>query len=165
MRTSPRTSIRSAPRPIARPSRLSVARLDTRRWAALGAIGAAVLAAAAFVAVALSRRMTRRLEDVIEGARRFGSGKWDRLIPVRRPHEIATLATTLNEMASEIETHVRREKDFVAAASHQIRTPLAAIRIRVDELLSHSDGWDAESVEYLKEMSDEVDRLTRLTTR
>jgi signal transduction histidine kinase len=142
-----------------------VTRLDRTRWALLAAIGAVAMAGAAFTGMTLSKRLTRRLEVVAEGAERFGKGRLGERIDVAGSDEIASLAATLNEMAGEIDRLVEREKSFVAAASHQIRTPLAAIKIRIDEVLAAGDRLDQESIEYLKEMGDEVDRLTSLTTR
>ncbi len=141
-----------------------VRRLDRQRWALLAAIGAAAMAGAAFVGTSLARRLTRRLEVVASGAVRFGSGRLDQRIVVEGSDEIAALAARLNDMAGEIERLVVREKSFVAAASHQIRTPLAAIKIRIDELLANRT-IEREAVEYLQEMSEEVDRLTALTSR
>jgi signal transduction histidine kinase len=142
-----------------------VARLDRQRWALLAGIGAAAMAGAAFVGISLARTLTKRLEVVADGASRFGEGRLGERITVGGSDEIASLAEQLNEMAGEIDRLVEREKSFVAAASHQIRTPLAAIKIRIDELLAAGDATDPESIEYLKEMADEVDRLTSLTTR
>ena len=123
------------------------------------------MAGAVFMGMTLSRRLTRRLDVVTAGALRFGEGHLDEQIHVAGADEIATLAGRLNDMAGEIDRLVQREKSFVAAASHQIRTPLAAIKIRIDELLASGDSYDRMAIEYLKEMSDEVDRLTALTTR
>lgn len=142
-----------------------VNRLNRERWELLGAIGAAAMAGAVFMGMTMSRRLTRRLDVVTTGALRFGEGHLDEHILVAGSDEIATLAVRLNDMAGQIDRLVQREKSFVAAASHQIRTPLAAIKIRIDELLAVSDSYDRTAIEYLKEMSDEVDRLTALTTR
>src|SRR5205807_71552 len=142
-----------------------VRREDRETWAQLAAIGAVVMIIAAMVGVFLSRRIARRLEIVAAGAKRFGEGHLEETITVGGSDEITSLAGTLNTMGAEIDRLVHREKDFVAAASHQIRTPLTAIKIRIDELLATSGTHDAEETEYLKEMAEEVDRLTMLTTR
>jgi len=138
---------------------------DRATWAQLAAIGAVVMIIAALVGVFLSRRIARRLEIVAAGAKRFGEGHLGETIVVGGRDEITALAGTLNTMGAEIDRLVHREKDFVAAASHQIRTPLTAIKIRIDELLATNGTHDAEETEYLKEMAEEVDRLTMLTTR
>jgi signal transduction histidine kinase len=142
-----------------------VARQDRETWAQLAAIGAIVMLIAGLVGVLLSRGIARRLEIVAAGAKRFGEGHLVDPIMVGGSDEITALAGTLNTMGAEIDRLVHREKDFVAAASHQIRTPLTAIKIRIDELLATSGAREAEETEYLKEMAEEVDRLTMLTTR
>ena len=142
-----------------------VRREDRETWAQLAAIGAVVMIIAAMVGVFLSRRIARRLEIVAAGAKRFGEGHLEETIRVGGSDEITSLAGTLNTMGAEIDRLVHREKDFVAAASHQIRTPLTAIKMRIDELLATTGTHDAEETEYLKEMAEEVDRLTMLTTR
>ncbi len=71
----------------------------------------------------------------------------------------------MNEMARRIELAVVRERDFAAAASHQLRTPLTAIKLRIEELratLSPASGSTTD--EYLEEMTQEVDRLTMLAS-
>ncbi|MGZ4119482.1 MAG: sensor histidine kinase [Actinomycetota bacterium] len=142
-----------------------VARENRETWVQLVAIGAVGMVGAALVGVALSGRIARRLEIVAAGAKRFGEGRLSDPILVGGKDEISALALTLNTMGAEIHRLVHREKDFVAAASHQIRTPLAAIKIRIDELLAIGGSSQGEETEYLKEMADEVDRLTMLTTR
>jgi signal transduction histidine kinase len=142
-----------------------VRREDRATWAQLAAIGTVVMIVAALVGVFLSRRIARRLEIVAAGAKRFGEGHLGETINVGGRDEITSLAGTLNTMGAEIDRLVHREKDFVAAASHQIRTPLTAIKIRIDELLATNGARDADETEYLKEMAEEVDRLTMLTTR
>lgn len=142
-----------------------VQRLNRETWMVSMAVGAMLLVIAAIVGATLASRITRRLEAVADGAARFGEGRWDEHIPVEGPDEIASLAARLNEMGFEIGRLVRREKDFVAAASHQLRTPLAAIKIRIDEIRALDAVRDPQALEDLDEMSDEVDRLTALTRR
>jgi signal transduction histidine kinase len=142
-----------------------VAREDRETWVQLAAIGTVVMLIAGLVGVLLSRGIARRLEIVAAGAKRFGEGHLVEPIVVGGSDEITALAGTLNTMGAEIDRLVHREKDFVAAASHQIRTPLTAIKIRIDELLATGGAREAEETEYLKEMAEEVDRLTILTTR
>ncbi|HEX9695051.1 MAG TPA: HAMP domain-containing sensor histidine kinase [Actinomycetota bacterium] len=142
-----------------------VERLNRETWLIAIGIGALTMAVAVVVGATLAARITRRLESVAEGASRLGEGRWDAAIPVEGPDEIAALAARLNEMGSEIGRLLRREKDFVAAASHQLRTPLAAIKIRIDEIRALDAVTDPQALQDLDEMSEEVDRLTALTRR
>ncbi len=139
--------------------------LNSRTWASLGIIGTAALLFAILVAVAVSRQIARRLEVVAAGAERFADGRFGEPISVPGNDEVANLGARLNEMARRIERSVARERDFAASASHQLRTPLTAIRIRIEELRSMlPPGVDAAAAEYLDEMTQEVDRLTFLTS-
>jgi signal transduction histidine kinase len=142
-----------------------VERLNLRTWGWAAGIGAAGTALAALIGTALARRLTRRLEVVAQGTERFGEGRFDEPVPVEGSDEIAALARRLNQMASHIDRLIRREKDFVAAASHQLRTPLAAIRIRIDEIRDLANSDDPQVAEDLDEMAQEVDRLTTLSSR
>jgi signal transduction histidine kinase len=139
--------------------------LNSRTWASLGIIGVAALLFAVLVAVAVSRQIARRLEVVAAGAERFAEGRFGEPIRVSGKDEVAHLGSRLNEMARRIERSVARERDFAASASHQLRTPLTAIKIRIEELRSMlPPGVDATAAEYLDEMTQEVDRLTFLTS-
>lgn len=138
--------------------------LNNRTWASLGIIGAAALLFAILVAVAVSRQIARRLETVAAGAERFAEGRFAEPISVSGGDEVAQLGARLNEMARRIELSVARERDFAAAASHQLRTPLTAIKLRIEELRSTLPSVDGTASEYLDEMTQEVDRLTLLTS-
>lgn len=139
--------------------------LNRETWLVSLAIGALILFGAALAGAALARRITRRLSAVAEGAKRFGQGRWDESIPVEGQDEIALLAGQLNQMSAEIGRLIRREKDFVVAASHQLRTPLAAIMIRIDEIRALQVLTNDQARQDLDEMSAEVGRLTALTRR
>jgi len=136
---------------------------NSQSWAALGIIGAAGFLFAILVAVAVSRQIARRMELVAAGAERFADGRFGEPIDVRGTDEIGQLGTRLNEMARRIELAVARERDFAAAASHQLRTPLTAIKLRLEEMRTLGPG-DETVGEYTEEMIQEVDRLTLLTS-
>jgi two-component system sensor histidine kinase TctE len=86
-------------------------------------------------------------------------------IEVAGHDEISELSSTLNEMASRIRSLLDRDKEFVVAASHQLRTPLTVIKIRLDEIWATEPPRDPQVAQYLHEIGDEVDRLTDLTSR
>ena len=105
-----------------------------RYWTLLAIIAAGVLAAAALVAVVLSRWMTGPLERLEEAAEAIGSGDLTARAPVDGPPEMRRLAETFNAMTAELDQLVRSQDVFVADASHQLRTPLAALRLRLENL-------------------------------
>ncbi len=75
--------------------------------------------------------------------------------------EVERLGKTLNEMLGRLEAAVARERDFVADAGHELRTPLALLRTELELALRHAESED-ELREAVRRSSDEVERLTRL---
>ena len=87
----------------------------------------------------LSRSITRRLEQLAEGARRWGAGDLRHRVPVVGRDEIATLAQRFNEAAAAIEALLAQERQMLAGASHELRSPLARIRMALELLADESD--------------------------
>jgi signal transduction histidine kinase len=75
--------------------------------------------------------------------------------------ELRRLGLTLNEMLARLESALKREREFVADAGHELRTPLALLRAELDYALQHAED-EAELREALGEASAETDRLVQL---
>jgi signal transduction histidine kinase len=81
-------------------------------------------------------------------------------VPATRD-EIERLGTTLNEMLARLEDALQRERDFVADAGHELRTPLALLRTELELALRHG-GSPQELRAAVRRSAQEVDRLTQL---
>lgn len=138
-----------------------VRQLNDRTWVILATIGAIVLVLAVVSGWALAGRLSRRLGRLAEATHTFGNDL-EMQLPVTGRDEVAELAFALNEMAARIRAMLERQTEFVAAASHQLRTPLTAIRLRIDELRALGRD-DPLADEYIEEMADQVVRLERLS--
>jgi signal transduction histidine kinase len=82
----------------------------------------------------LSRSITRRVEQLAEGARRWGQGDLAHRVRVDGKDEIASLAERFNQAAEAIQSLLTHERQMLATASHELRSPLARIRVALDLL-------------------------------
>jgi signal transduction histidine kinase len=107
-------------------------------WLALLGIGAGVLVTSVVVSNRLARWAVGPLQRLDSQAARLGRGDLDaRADAVDGPREVVALATTFNDMATRLDDLVSSQRRFVADASHQLRTPLTALRLRLENLDTH----------------------------
>ncbi|MFE7583351.1 sensor histidine kinase [Streptomyces gardneri] len=145
--------------------RYATADLTDRLWRIWGfrailAIG--VLAVAAGLGAVVARLLTKPLRQLNDMASRFGDGDLTARSPVTGPRETRTLARTLNQGAERLDTLVASQRIFVADASHQLRTPLTALRLALDNI---ADGVDDDFVrEDVDQATAEVVRMSRLVS-
>ncbi|MGQ4376339.1 sensor histidine kinase [Streptomyces sp. SAS_267] len=128
-------------------------------WWRLALIGAGALVAGVLLSVALARWVGRPLRAVDAAALRLGEGALDVRAPGGRgPQEVRRLASTFNTMAARMEALIHGHRAVVADVSHQLRTPLTALRLRLDLLAAADDATAAE----FAGAQEEIARLSRL---
>jgi signal transduction histidine kinase len=129
-------------------------------WLSLGAVSISGLLAAALLATALARWVSRPLSQLEAAAQRLGDGALDtRSPPGGGPSEVRRLAANFNTMAGRLESLVDGHQAMMADVSHQLRTPLAALRLRLDVLAQDCD--EPVAVE-LAGAQEEIARLSRM---
>ncbi|MCG2585683.1 HAMP domain-containing sensor histidine kinase [Massilia sp. TS11] len=97
----------------------------------IGVILAIIALVVGLGAYPVVRRLTRRLEALQTNVETFGSGQLSTRVPVDGNDEVARLAHSFNEAAGRIEDLVGSHKRLLANASHELRSPLARIRMAV----------------------------------
>lgn len=115
----------------------STAQLDDRvrsYWLGLLGIAAVSLTAAAVLGVLFARWVSRPLRQLDVAARGLTADLSVRAPAGAGPPEVRELADAFNAMATRLEQLVSAQESFVADASHQLRTPLAALRLRLENL-------------------------------
>jgi signal transduction histidine kinase len=135
-----------------------VARRQTPGAVPVGFLGLLLLAAASVAVAAwpISRRITRRLERLKEGVEALGSGDLGTRVPVEGRDEVAALAGSFNGAAERIERLVAAERRLLANASHELRSPLARLRVASgllegDERLKEEIARDVAELDALVE--------------
>ncbi len=106
-------------------------------WTTLG-----VLLLLTLLAYATVRRLLRPLDDIRDGAVRFGRGEFAHRIPLRRRDELGELAQQVNTMAGEIQRMLDAKRALLLAISHELRSPLTRARLNA-ELVDESEARDA----------------------
>ena len=131
--------------------------------------------------VVFSKALTRRIAQLLRGIHTVREGEYSHRVSVRGGDELSRLADEFNELTKHLDVTLTRAKfneltgrlqtteevrrRFVSDASHELKTPLASIRLLTDSLLQadHMDGETAR--EFLNDIGDEADRLTRITEK
>jgi signal transduction histidine kinase len=134
-----------------------------RTWLVLAGVGAIVLAVVFLVSLRLARQVTKPLDDLERAAGDLGHGDLEaRTVIPAGPPEIRELAESFNRTAARLEELVTSQQAFVADASHQLRTPLAALRLRLENLEGELGNAPEPAREDVVGALDEVARLSRL---
>ncbi len=112
----------------------------------------------------VARFITHRLESLRRGVQTLGEGDLSARVRVRGTDEVADLARSFNRAAARIEDLVTSQREMLAAASHELRSPLARMRLAI-ELLGESDDpttraqHRAEAVRNIEELDRLVEDL------
>ena len=123
-------------------------------------IGLPLLALLVWLAIGWSLAPLKRMAELIR------SRDPDKLAPLElagMPRELEPMVAALNRLLQQLNTLLEREKRFLADAAHELRTPLAVLRIHAQNALDAPDP--ADRTEALRQMLHGVDRATRLVAQ
>lgn len=129
-------------------------------WLQLALLSVVVLATVTAIAYALAISITSPVRAVRNGAEALARGDLSQRVPDDAgPPELRSLATTFNRMAERLQRLVEGQRAFTADASHQLRSPLTALRLRLETIDGAPGGADQAKVDAALS---EVDRLNHL---
>jgi len=127
------------------------------------AVGGLLAVVVTFGVGAYYARMARNsIESLQEAARKVADGNFETPIPISSAGQLASLARTFNEMQRRLAELDSARKQFIANASHELRTPIFSLGGFV-ELLEEEDPTPEERAEFVHTMRQQIDRLTKLT--
>jgi two-component system, OmpR family, sensor kinase len=124
-------------------------------------LGAVVLALALVAGALIAQQISRPIRRLDRVARQVAAGELETQAPIEGSTEQRSLAVSFNDMTSRMRRLLHSQKDFVADASHQLRTPLTGLRLQLEELRTTATPGDP-SVARLDAGLAEVDRLSEM---
>jgi signal transduction histidine kinase len=124
-----------------------------------GLIAVTIATVAGLYYAQLAARTISRLQDA---ARKVADGNFETTIPVATAGQLGQLARTFNEMQRRLAELDSARKQFIANASHELRTPIFSLGGFV-ELLEEEDPTAEERAEFVRTMRQQIVRLTKLT--
>jgi two-component system sensor histidine kinase MtrB len=124
-----------------------------------------------FIAALVSRQVVTPVRAARQAAESLASGNLNDRMEVRGTDDLARLATSMNNMASELQKQItqleelsRVQQRFVSDVSHELRTPLTTVRMAAEVLHEARDEFDPVAARSAELLQNEVDRFEALLT-
>ena len=116
------------------------------------------------ISLLFSSAFSRRMNRVLDSIRTVRAGDYTHQLEMTGHDEVSQLAQEFNELTDRLHESEQLRRRFVSDASHELKTPLASIKLLADSILQNE--MDSETVrEFVADISTEADRLTRLSVR
>ena len=129
----------------------------------LRSISLVLVAIALTISFLFSKVLTSRIGALLGAIRIVGEGEYGHRLQPSGKDELAHLAEEFNQLTARLQTTEEIRRRFVSDASHELKTPLASIRLLADSILQNQE-MDAETVrDFVGDIGDEAERLTRIT--
>jgi len=111
----------------------------------------------------MSHRIISPLQRIVRVVQRLSSGQLNIRIPITSRDEYSILSTTFNDMTEKLEQVEKNREEFVSNVSHELKTPLTAIKVLSESILSQTSVPEEVSREFMQDISGEVDRMVNIT--
>ncbi len=114
--------------------------------------------------LAFATRFSRRLRQIMHSMRIIQEGDYSHKVNIRGHDELAILGNEFNDLTDRLQNSEQKRSRFVSDASHELKTPLASIKLLSDSILQYD--MDLETVrEFVGDIGDEAERLNRMTAK
>ena len=115
-------------------------------------------------AVFFSNSFTRRLRKIMVSMRIIREGDYSHKVKMGGNDELTVLGNEFNDLVERLQISEQKRRNFVSDASHELKTPLASIKLLSDSILQND--MDSETVkEFVGDIGNEADRLNRMTQK
>ncbi len=124
-----------------------------------------ICAVSLLFSIVFSTTITRRIRMVLRAIRVVREGEYSYRLQIDGNDELAVLGNEFNSLTAYLQSNEEMRRRFVSDASHELKTPLASIRLLSDSILQNPDV-DAETVlEFMEDIGSETERLARTTEK
>ena len=131
----------------------------------LRSISVVICVVALIMSLVFSKALTRRIAALLRAVRIVREGEYSHRVSVAGGDELSQLAGEFNALTGRLQTTEEVCRRFVSDASHELKTPLASIRLLTDSILQ-SEHMDADTArEFVTDIGEEAERLTRITEK
>lgn len=131
----------------------------------LRTISLVIALVAMVLSLVFSRALTRRIAELLRAIRIVRAGEYSHRIQMEGGDELSQLAGEFNALTGRLQTTEEVRRRFVSDASHELKTPLASIRLLTDSILQ-TDNIDSGTVrEFVGDIGEEAERLQRITEK
>lgn len=114
--------------------------------------------------VAFSRTFSRRLQRIMTSMRIIQEGDYSHKVNMGGNDELTVLGDEFNDLTERLQTSEQKRRRFVSDASHELKTPLASIKLLTDSIMQND--MDTETIrEFVGDIGDEAERLNRMTAK
>lgn len=125
----------------------------------------AIVLAALVIAAVFSDVLLRRIHELVRSMRIVAGGDYSHRLAVRGQDELTELGNEFNLLTERLDETERQRRRFVSDASHELKTPLASIRLLSDSIVQN-ENMDMDTVrEFVTDIGNEAERLQRTTEK
>lgn len=137
-----------------------IAALETNLVRISAVLGTVVL----LFSIVFSVLFSRRMRVILDSIQLLREGEYTHRIPIRGHDELGVLAEEFNKLTERLRTSEATRQQFVSDASHELKTPLASIKLLSDSILQNEMDMDTVR-EFVGDIGNEADRLTRIAQK